>query len=285
MPKYSDEWVVDKTLFEYVNGGSCGCCGRGFFLPDGVDGMIQAMSDLETDAANAEIKASAQSPWPVEMREQVWSDRVRLRHKMKKEMGTYEQFWVTDGDAFSEWCRTVEPKSIKKLLQIPRSEILERLNNHYGIHSAFAEVLKAVCEQVAKFKDTKYPTDARGASEIAFEQELYYDRRGGFTIKVMDEEGLLQEDVLAVWLSRLKSLGGPVLLERSPKKVDNGGGDSGGADETEDKNAPKPSFRSDRRIVRLLIARYWADALIKKYRASLVTEIPVEQSEPPALDK
>lgn len=283
MPRYSDEWVVDKTLFEYVNGGSCGCCGRGFFLPDGVDGMIKAMSDLETDAANAEIKASAQSPWPVEMREQVWSDRVRLRHKMKKEMGTYEQFWITDGEAFADWCRTMEPKSLKKLLQIPRSEILDRLNNHYGIHSAFGQVLKAVCEQVAKFKNTNYPTDARGESETAFEQHLYYDRRGGFTIKIADKEGVLQEDVLQVWLNRMQSLGGPVLLERTPKKVDSGDG-GGGADEVEDKDSAKPSFRSDRRIVRLLIARYWADALIKKYQASLVSEDVEGNTESVALE-
>jgi hypothetical protein len=277
MPRYSDEWVVDKTLFQYVNGGSCACCGRGFFLPDGVDGMIKAMSDLETDAANEEIRAAAQSPWPTEMREQVWSDRVRLRHKMKKEMGTYQAFWDLEGEAFSEWCRTMEPKSLKKILQIPRSEIIEQLNNHYGIHSAFAEVLKAVCEQVAKFKETKYPSDARGEAENAFERVLYYDRRGGFTIKIVDKEGVMQEDILTIWLNRIKSLGGPVLLERTPKQVGSG---TGGADETEDKNAPKPSFRSDRRIVRLLISRYWADTLIKKYKVSMVSEVVEEEEKP-----
>jgi hypothetical protein len=170
----------------------------------------------------------------------------------------------------------MEPKSLKKVLQIPRSEIIERLNNHYGIHSAFAEVLKAVCEQVAKFKDTKYPTDARGESETAFEKEVYYDRRGGFTIKIVNKEGEMQEDILTIWLNRIKSLGGPVLLERTPKQVDSG---TGGADEVEDKNAPKPSFRSDRRIVRLLVARFWADALIKKYKASMVSEVANEDEE------
>ena len=94
MPKFSDEWVVDKTLFDFVSGGSSsGCCGRGFFIPDGIEGMINAISDLETDAANAEVKDSEQPPRPPDMRERVWSDRVRLRVKMKTEMNVYAIFW------------------------------------------------------------------------------------------------------------------------------------------------------------------------------------------------
>ena len=271
MPKFSDQWVVDRTLFEFVSGGSCACCGRGFFLPDGVEGMINAISDLETDAAKAEIKAAEQSPWPSEMREQVWSDRVRLRHKMKKEMSQYQEFWTEHGDAFGEWCLTMEPKKLKKVFQIPRAEVVERLNNNYGIHSAFGMVLSAVTEQVARFPDTKYPTDARGVSEVAFEEALYYDRRGGFTIKIIDKEGVLQEDTLKIWLNRMESLGGPVLLERTPKR-NTEDVDVDGAEEQQEQTA-KPSFRMDRRVVRLLIARYWAEALLKMYKSSLIEAI------------
>lgn len=267
MPKFADQWVVDKTLFDFVSGGSCGCCGRGFFLPDGIEGMINAISDLETDAANAEIRASEQSPWPPDMREQVWSDRVRLRVKMKKEMGIYSTFWGKHGETFTEWCLSLDPKILKKVFQIPRAEVIERVNTHYGIHSAFGKVLTAVTEQVAHFHDTKYPPDGRGDSEIAFEKALHFDRRGGFTLKVVDKEGNLQDDIIHIWLKRMASLGGPILLERTPKNV---GNDEGADDAEEDtKNAAKPSFRMDRRVVRLLIARSWADALMQKFVATL----------------
>lgn len=255
--------MVDKTLFDFVSGGSCGCCGRGFFLPDGIEGMINAISDLETDAANAEIKASEQSPWPPDMREQVWSDRVRLRVKMKKEMSVHATFWSEHGEAFSEWFRSMEPRILKKIFQIPRAEVMERVNTHYGIHSAFGAVLAAVTEQVAHFHDTKYPTDGRGESEVPFEQALYYDRRGGFTVRIVDKGGILQDEIIQVWLKRMESLGGPILLERTPKKTC---ADAGADDAEEDpKNAAKPSFRMDRRVIRLLIARFWADALIEKF--------------------
>mmetsp|Transcript_37822 Transcript_37822/g.43201 ORF Transcript_37822/g.43201 Transcript_37822/m.43201 type:complete len:291 (-) Transcript_37822:161-1033(-) len=280
MPKFSDRWVVDRTLFEYINGGSCACCAGALFMPGGIDGLIKSVSDLETDAANAEIRANTTSPWPPDMREEVWSDRVRLRHKMKKEMNKYKEFWNEHAEDFSEWCKTgIKAKSLHKMLQIPRSEIADRLRSKYGIHSAFGRVLESVAEQVARFKDTKYPTDARGESEIMFEKNLTYDRRGGFNLRVRDQEGNLKEEILKIWLDRMQSLGGPKLLERTPKKinVDNDEQDED-ADEAEDAERSQPSFRSDRRIVRLLIARYWADELISKFQSSQ-SQIEIQNNE------
>mmetsp|Transcript_38045 Transcript_38045/g.53606 ORF Transcript_38045/g.53606 Transcript_38045/m.53606 type:complete len:280 (-) Transcript_38045:27-866(-) len=274
MPKFSDKWVVDRTLFEFVNGGSCACCGFPHLFPDGVAGMINAISDLETDAAQAEIKAAEKSPWPPEMREQVWSDRVRLRHKLKKEMAVYKQFWDDEGEPFQHWIRSeILPKRLRKFLQMPRSEVTERLRTQYGIHSAFGIVLCAVVEQVAHFKDTKYPTDARGDAEVAFEQTLKFDRRGGFIMRVSDKEGNYKEQVLQVWFDRMKTLGGPKLLDRTPKPVDDDE-EEGEADDAlhDEDTSAGPSFRADRRIVRLLVARYWADIMIAKYKAAKKTE-------------
>ena len=90
MPKFGDQWVIDRTFFEYVNGGECACCGFPHMFPGGIEGAINAISDLETDAAQAEIKANEKSPWPPEMREEVWADRLRLRYKMKKEMNIFD---------------------------------------------------------------------------------------------------------------------------------------------------------------------------------------------------
>jgi len=274
MPRFSDEWVVDRTLFDFVNGGSCACCGMALFLPDGVSGMINAISDLETDAAENEIKALQKSPWPPEMREQVWGDRVRLRHKLKKEIPIYTEFWTQHGHEFMNWCHSLPASSIKKILQMPRSEVTDRLNSKYNIHSAFGVVLTAVVEQVAHFAETKYSTDARGKEEIAFEKSISWDRRGGFTMQVCNKEGEIVPEVLKVWLDRMESLGGAKLLERSSRQTQTDDGEDGDVDDAQETEPgkPSPSFRGDRRIVRLLIARFWADAFIKKYMKQKNTE-------------
>ena len=129
-------------------------------------------------------------------------------------------------------------------------------------------------EQVAGFKLTEYPPDGRGTIELDFEQKvLVYDRRGGFTLSLVSEDGVLQEELLDMWLARMKSLGGPVLLERgksmTPKT--NGDdendeeGDPDGPSEASAGSSAKPSFASDRRIIRLIIARVFADWLQEKY--------------------
>lgn len=125
----------------------------------------------------------------------------------------------------------------------------------------------AVVEQVAGFKLTEYPPDGRGSMELDFEQKLLtYDRRGGFTLPLVSEDennGVLQEDLLQVWLQRMKALGGPVLLERgkSGSSKDN----DGEADGPTTTASAKPSFASDRRIIRLVIARIFADLLREKF--------------------
>jgi hypothetical protein len=284
MPRFGDRWVVDRTLFDFVNGGSCACCGFNHFLPGGTKDMIMSMSDLETDAANAEVSALQTSPWPANMRDQVWGDRLKLRHLMKKEMGRHAAFWNEHATELQEWGRH---HPLQSIFQMPRAEITERVKADYGIHSAFAVVLCTVVEQVAHFPLTELPTDARGESETAFERALHFDRRrGGFTLALRDPHtGELDQDVLQIWWNRMQSLGGPKLLDRAAAsaatKKPNGGSSSddeeqGDADEglkqqsdpEEDEPSTGPSFRSDRRIIRLLIARYWADQMMKKFLAS-----------------
>lgn len=294
MPRFTDNWVVDRTMFEYVSGGSCACCGfPHLFHPDGLKGLINDISDLETDAADAEFKAAQKSPWPPDMRDQVWADRVKLRFKMKKEMKEYKAFMEEIGgkEGLKSFCQDgLGPSGLRRALQMPRGEISERLNSRYGIHSAFAIVLCAVVEQVANFAVTGFPPDGRSDVELAFEDALKFDRRGGFVLPVAERDAetrkyIWDEEILDVFADLMQSLGGPKLLHRAPKKSvsmssdgdggsdddGEGGDDEGGADDAEGETLPGqtgPSFRSDRRIVRLLIARYWADQIIGKYRAA-----------------
>jgi len=287
MPRFGDRWVVDRTVFDFSMGGGCQCCGLNHFLPGGVEGVIDAMSDLETDAANAEKSALSTSPWPVHMRDEVWTGRLKLRYLMKKEMPNYRQFMDEHGTALTEWCQAQDGMTLQRLFQMPRLEISEKMKTDYSIHSAFAVVLCTVTEQVANFKGTELPWDGRGDAELAFEQALVFDRRGGFMLRVKQTDGTVDTSVLQIWLDRMKSLGGPKLLERAPPKhnpkpkvdsddeEDEGDIDEGlkklstGDNEEEDVDEPSsgPSFRADRRIIRLMIARYWADQMMKKFLA------------------
>mmetsp|Transcript_15097 Transcript_15097/g.20561 ORF Transcript_15097/g.20561 Transcript_15097/m.20561 type:complete len:313 (-) Transcript_15097:286-1224(-) len=297
MPRFSDGWVVDRTMFDYVQGGSCSCCGFShLFNPDGLKGLINAVSDLETDAANDEYDAALKSPWPPDMRDQIWADRVRLRHKMKKEMKNYSQFLhdckfflcpdendVGDAEALHKFCASLGGKTLMRIFQMPRAELSERVGNIYDIHSAFAIVLCTVVEQVANFKLTAYDTDARSPEEIAFEETLTFNRRAGFNIPVATkvqgtQEYQINQPVLKMFVDLVvQLLAGPKLLHRGPPKPKPAEQhDSEDEDDDEDgaasggemvKGQKGPSFRSDRRIIRLLIARYWADQIIEKFRS------------------
>jgi len=255
--KFKDEWVVDRTMFEFVNGGSCACCGMSqLFLPDGLKGVINSISDIETDAASAELAAAEKSPWPPELREEVWVNRFRLRFEMKKGMKRYKEFFqLNSKDDLLKWCQEV---NLSQVFQLPRSEIIEVARTKYGIHGGFEVVLCSVIEQVANFDKTKYETDGRGNEEVAFEKLLKFHKQAGFIFDHQSHE---------VFVNTMLRLGGPKLLDRGPSSSQK---EEGGADDPfEDVHMNQgPSFRSDRRIIRLLIARYWADQIIAKYNAS-----------------
>lgn len=147
---------------------------------------------------------------------------------------------------------------------------MERMQKRYNIHSAYAVVLTAVLEQVAGFDLTQYPPDGRGTVELDFEKALVYDRRAGFTLRIVDSNGKIDDTVWSVWLARVHSLAGPKLLERgtsSNNRADDTDGDPDGP-----VASVGPSFASDRRIIRMMIARYWADLLIDRFRKEHETE-------------
>jgi len=269
MPRFSDQWLIDRTVFDYVQGGSCACCSFSF-LPNGTQGLIEDLSELETDAAKAEVSALDRLPWPNDMKDQVWMERVRLRQYCKRSLQSkVALFWKTHGDVYTDWLQNqVSPTDLKRWFQLPRSEIVEGLKlEGYHMSAAFGTVLCSVTEQVAHFHVTGYPTDGRGEAEVGFEENLIYDRRGGFTLKHIDSVETKEK-----WLQRHRTLGGPKLLERNAKVPVNDNEDSddeGGEDDAEDtpeaSSNTVPSFRSDRRILRWLIARHFADVLQRAF--------------------
>jgi hypothetical protein len=281
MPRFCDDWVVDKTMFDFAMGGSCGCCGSKDLFNSDLKSLIDQCTDLETDAASAELSAAERSPWPPDMRNEVWAGRVKLRLRMKREKKTYREFFeqnaVTDVEDFM--INDLGADILRKIFQLPRSVISDTLKEQYAIpkHSAYGALMITVCEQVAHFDVTKYDPDGHGEEELNFEDLFSFDRRGGFVIKVNEED---LERAAKVFVSRMVTLGGPALLSRRrkggdthPDGADNDEGDTGDADDGDEVPANQgPSFRSDRRMMRLLIARHWADQIISKWNTSRVSD-------------
>jgi hypothetical protein len=283
MPRFRDDWIIDRVMFDYVSGGACDCCGISYqrFLFQTTPDLIQTVSDLDTDQMTTEIASLPTHPWPPELRDAVWSDRVKIRQKCKLSMPQYRAFWTEYGTPLTEWLlrgRTAEEKplpatkdrlrTLQRSLQMSRSELLHILREQYQLHSAYTLVLTAVLEQLAHFPQTAYPPDSSGDDpvEAAFEAYLQFQRlQGGFTWPILDsadeeEEETVRWELVEIFLHRMQSLGGPKLLHRTAAAE--GAPD---ADEARDRG---PSFQSDRRLVRWILARYWADRVMEQFRAA-----------------
>jgi hypothetical protein len=313
MPRYRDDWIIDRVMFDYVSGGSCNCCGIQYnrFLFHTTPDLIATVSDLDTDQMTTEIASLNTHPWPVELRDQVWSDRVKIRQKCKLSMKTYRAFWTQYGEQLREWllCRSDEEKNsfatidrlrtLQRSLQMSRSELVQIIQEQYQIHSAYSLVLTAVLEQVAQFPMTAYPSDSCDPVEAAFEAHLQFQRmQGGFTLPIVEtakddtDAATVRWDIVEILLNRMQSLGGPKLLHRNAKEAPgvNGDEEDGCPDDEDDADGPSqaqardvsngPSFQSDRRLMRWILARYWADRVIDQFHAAH----PMESTEAAAPD-
>ncbi|KAL7504351.1 hypothetical protein ACHAXN_002027 [Cyclotella atomus] len=284
MPRYTDSWVLNNTIFIYLQGGgACICCAPQplLFSPEKepVDAIIRSIDDLNQLEQEREVQAVKISPWDETMREQVWGDRGLLRWRMRKEMSSYQQFLVELCGQGADVESVVEKGAIAKLrdfcinhmtadelhdlFTLSRQELEDILKSRYKICSFYTIVFSTVAEQLENFHLTGIGLDAPenqdNITEVQFERELRFDRRRGFCIDAVNKSGdeyVIHESVLMNFLQRMVSLAGPTLLQCSISST---------SDE-KCSSSNDPSFRSDRRVIRLIIARYWADKLIQRYR-------------------
>ena len=71
-------------------------------------------------------------------------DRVRLRQFCKKSMKEYRQFWLDNEEDFERWFQGQSDEKLRKLFQLPRQEVLDRLENqNFKLHKSFGTVLCA----------------------------------------------------------------------------------------------------------------------------------------------
>lgn len=249
MKRFQDCWVVDRTMFEYVSQGGCSCCGISHTLMN-LSQLTQDISDWETD----DEKKERNSPWPDAIHEDVLTERSRVRIEMKEEMSEYQHFFEEHEEAFAAWWKSLSIPSKLRLLQIEDSEIMNYFKMHLKVKGSYEIVLNAVLEQVERFNETGY-IDGRNEVELLFEENLKF-RKGVFSI----ETSFLSKD--DQFLALLHLLGGPKLLplrtEGEPLSPS-----SRKSDQPED--ADVQSFRSDRRIVRLVLLRLFFSILKRSF--------------------
>lgn len=204
-----------------------------------------------------------------------------------------------------KFCQSeLSPMQLHQIFQpLSPSSLLEMIQTKYKIGPAFSVVLHSVEDQVANFKITGYGTDAASSRstsssgrqsssgeedcnnnsyEEEFENQLNFKK--GFYLNIATkvdhkqhpqqqhdiamEQWTVHDKVLLMFLRHMSSLASQSALlsrMRSGNTVEGAKIVEKNHTARNNNNKPVPSFRSDRRVIRLLIARYWADRLIEKY--------------------
>jgi hypothetical protein len=106
-----------------------------------------------------------------------------------------------------------------------------------------------VVEQVKRFRETDLPCDGPTACERAFEKVLE-TKKGAF---VTQDSDYFETDA---FMDMVLQVGGATLLPKRTKSDD--AGDSNMTSST-------LSFKSDRRLMRLIIFRYFQDRAIRRF--------------------
>ena len=256
MPRFTDQWLYERVLFDYTTGGgasACACCRYDSANEEetssssplawfgGWRSFLEAIPDLPQTAEDFS--------WP--QLDSVWGDRVKIRQKLLLRQRPRDE----DNLAFVSWLentRLVVPnENVNNTAEepplsifIPREPFFEWIVTGFGIHTIYSHILFVVMEQVANFHLTNYAPDAENDSdddERAWEECIRWrERAEGFLItlhpSIALRYGILQSKGTTKWLQG---------TSRDPAA-------------------------SDRRLVRLLMAQYVVEKfLYEEYTAGL----------------
>ena len=102
MKRFQNEWVIDKTMFDFtMRKSGCSCCGM--VHSDLQFNFISSISDIDTADAAAE---NDQSVWPEEVKTSIWADRVAIRKLLKERKKRYKSF-LQNFPSFEDWCNSL----------------------------------------------------------------------------------------------------------------------------------------------------------------------------------
>jgi hypothetical protein len=284
--QYQDDWVENKTVYQYMTQSGCACCG--LQLQVDVVNFIEQCSDLDGEQ-------NTFSAWPPSIRESVWKDRVKLRTLLKKQTVGFAEEWKRRSIAIVTHWGEMAIEDRDTLLHVSIPEVHNYIHATFDIGAEYAVVLQAVLEQVANFPKTLYKSDGVSSAELSFEQALTFgvaEKVFGLskTYLLLDSSSSsnsststssnCNEDVptdtscanLVGFLARCKETTEAKLLHKASKTPDI----KSESDVTSDADTPQnetdadvepvrktQSFRADRRLLRLIILRMFLERLFE----------------------
>ncbi|KAG5192892.1 hypothetical protein JKP88DRAFT_260801 [Tribonema minus] len=150
----------------------------------------------------------------------------------------------------------------RRMTSLPSDDVMDMLQHQYNMRTAYMTVLCAVNEQVKNFAVTGMKCDSRAEAEMKFEEALQF-KRGAYAVA----ESFLQESGftdLCAYLGKAEKLlpraAGRTVHEADDEgQTDTDGNQGAEADEPSGGGGggEMQSFRADRRLLRILIARHF----------------------------
>ena len=224
-------------------------------------------SDVETDDGEKEKL----SPWPKFMVEEVWADRVKFRRILKEGIPRYRSLNEEHLPELMKWWMNLDTRTRKRCFMMPKEELLMQFDNTFDFKTAYRVVLCSVVEQVQNFEATGYRADGATDGEIVLEGVLL-KKKGAWTV---DRDYYETKEGCEFFFAMMRQLGGDHLMPKRPQELreeseqakamaENQGSDDDA--DTNEQSQTTQTFRGDRRLVRLLIFRYFADQAWRKFQ-------------------
>lgn len=233
----------------------------------GMNDFMALCSDVETDDGEKEKL----SPWPKFMVEEVWADRVKFRRILKEGIPRYRKLNEDFLDEMMDWWVNLDTRTRKRCFMMPKEELIMQFDNTFDFKTAYRVVLCSVVEQVQHFDATGYRADGATDGEIVLEGVLM-KKKGAWTV---DPDYYDTEEGCQFFFDMMRQLGGDHLMPKRPQELREESEQAkamaenqAGSDEEGDVNEQTQTtqtFRGDRRLVRLLIFRYFADQAWRKF--------------------
>lgn len=194
----------------------------------------------------------------------MWEDRVKFRRALKDGCARYADFIEKSGERFERfWRETLAPDRKRRLFQLPVAELHRVISDDFGFSESYRVVLLSVAKQVENFAETLYEDRTPSATERRFQGALG-SKRGAF---VVAEEYFEDGDGGDGFLARFREQASTKLIAKPPReeKAPDAAGDADGAGA---KTAPRvaQSFKADRRLLRLVIFRQFADVVMSAFK-------------------
>lgn len=220
------------------------------------------------------------------MKAEIDRDRLNVRLRLKATLPRYQAFAAEHSEGFGVWWATLPLPRKQGICVMPVAEVPVIYSTELDVRNTYGTVrmegqecrpfhgigacgpnpsthrlpphqlLSAVLEQVRRFPETGYAPDGATAAEAAFEAALVV-KQGAF---ILTPE-YLEPPRSFLDLVRL-FVGGPKLLLPHPKRSSESGGISGNKSISSTETS---SFRGDRRLLRVMIARYIVDRAVRQY--------------------